>query len=120
MPVSAPSGSYTARTLRPCSRPRRAMSSASSSTETPALMRRTLLCESISLLKGMSWDLLRVIFEGEVFMGVLRDGPAGRHSLDLQSRRKTPSVLSLWPTALGIASKQEHRRSASEFSRRLA
>jgi hypothetical protein len=43
-------------------RPRRAMDSASSSIETPALTRRTLDWLSTSLLKGMSRADDRVIF----------------------------------------------------------
>ncbi len=44
------------------------MSSASSSTETPALIRRTLDWLSTSLLKGMSREALRVIFLAAVAM----------------------------------------------------
>ncbi len=51
MPVSTPSVSMTGRTVRLCTSVRRAMSSASSSIETPASTRRTFACESISLLK---------------------------------------------------------------------
>ena len=54
--------SSTGRTVRLCSSVRRAMSSASSSIDTPALMRRTLDWLRTSLLKGMSRDWLRVIF----------------------------------------------------------
>jgi hypothetical protein len=45
------------------------MSSARSSTEMPALIRRTLAWERMSLLKGMSCDRLRVILGSEAFMG---------------------------------------------------
>ena len=45
-----------------CSKVRRAMSSASSSIETPALIRRTLDWLSRSLLNGMSREELRTIF----------------------------------------------------------
>jgi hypothetical protein len=62
MPVSTPFWSTTGRTLRPCSRPRRAMSSASSSTEMPAVTRQTFDWLSPSLLKGMSREGERVIF----------------------------------------------------------
>ena len=48
--------------MRLCSSLRRAISSASSSIETPALMRRTLDCDNSSLLKGMSREALSVIF----------------------------------------------------------
>jgi hypothetical protein len=62
MPVSTPSTLRIGRTLRPCRSVRRAMSSASSSIETPAFTRRTFDCDSTSLLKGMSRDEDRVIF----------------------------------------------------------
>jgi hypothetical protein len=62
MPVSLPSVSSTGRTLRLCRSVRRAISSASSSIETPAFIRRTLAWLSTSLLKGMSRDALNVIF----------------------------------------------------------
>ena len=62
MPVSTPSASRTGRTLRPCRSVRRAMSSASSSIETPAFTRRTFDCYRMSLLKEMSRDDDRVIF----------------------------------------------------------
>jgi hypothetical protein len=45
-----------------CSKLRRAMSSASCSIDTPALIRRTLQALSSSLLKGMSREALSVIF----------------------------------------------------------
>src|SRR3954469_1802381 len=61
VPVSWPCSSRTGRTLRDCNRPRRAMSSASSSTLTPALMRRTLAWLSTSLFRGMSRDALNTI-----------------------------------------------------------
>ena len=62
MPVSWPSASTTARTLKLCRSVRRAMSSANSSMETPAFTRRTLAWLSTSLLNGMSREALRVIF----------------------------------------------------------
>ncbi|EIE51638.1 hypothetical protein AL036_04015 [Salipiger aestuarii] len=62
MPVSAPSSSSTGRTVIEDRRVRRAMCSASSSIETPTLMRRTLDWLSTSLSKGMSREALRVIF----------------------------------------------------------
>jgi len=62
MPVSAPSASRTGRTFKLWSSVRRAMSSASSSIETPAFTRRTLDWLSTSLLKGMSREDDRVIF----------------------------------------------------------
>ena len=62
MPVSMPAASNTGRTVRDCSRVRRAMSSASCSIDTPALIRRTLQALSSSLLKGMSREALSVIF----------------------------------------------------------
>jgi len=61
-PVSAPSASRTGRTLRLCRSVRRAMSSASSSIETPAFTRRTVDWDRTSLLKGMSRDDDSVIF----------------------------------------------------------
>src|SRR3954447_14841353 len=61
VPVSWPCPSRTGRTLRDCNRPRRAMSSASSSTLTPALIRRTLAWLSTSLFRGMSRDALNTI-----------------------------------------------------------
>jgi hypothetical protein len=62
MPVSTPSASRTGRTVRLCRRVRRPMSSARSSIETPALMRRTFDWDRMSLLKGISREALRVIF----------------------------------------------------------
>jgi poly(3-hydroxyalkanoate) synthetase len=62
MPVSRPSASRRARTFRLWSRVRRAMSSARSSIETPALIRRTFDWLSTSLLKGISRDGDRTIF----------------------------------------------------------
>ena len=62
MPVSWPSASSTARTLRLCRSVRRAMSSASSSIETPAFTRRTFDWDRTSLLNGISREALRVIF----------------------------------------------------------
>ncbi|MGZ9051302.1 MAG: hypothetical protein ACXW3N_03680 [Rhodoplanes sp.] len=62
MPVSTPSASRTGRTVMLCRSVRRAMSSASSSIETPALIRRTLDWLSTSLLNGMSRDEDRTIF----------------------------------------------------------
>jgi hypothetical protein len=62
MPVSIPAASSTGRTVMDCSKVRRAMSSASCSMDTPALMRRTLQALSSSLFKGMSREALRVIF----------------------------------------------------------
>jgi hypothetical protein len=55
MPVSAP---FSSSTVMLCKSVRRAMSSASSSIETPALMRRTFDWESTSLLKGISREPL--------------------------------------------------------------
>ncbi|MGZ9087952.1 MAG: hypothetical protein ACXW3Q_04320 [Rhodoplanes sp.] len=62
MPVSTPSASRTGRTVMLCRSVRRAMSSASSSIELPALIRRTLDWLSTSLLNGMSRDEDRTIF----------------------------------------------------------
>ena len=59
--------------VRLASSVRRAMSSASSSIDTPALTRRTFAWLSTSLLKGMSREALRVIFFDFV-MRLLRDG----------------------------------------------
>src|SRR3954451_20099143 len=61
VPVSWPCPSRTGRTLRDCNRPRRAMSSASSSTLTPALIRRTLAWLSTSLFRGISRDAVNTI-----------------------------------------------------------
>jgi hypothetical protein len=66
MPVSWPSAPSTGRTFRLCRSVRRAMSSASSSMDTPALTRRTLDWLSTGLLKGMSREELRVIFRTAV------------------------------------------------------
>ena len=62
MPVSAPLSSSTGRTVMELSSFLRAISSASSSIDTPALTWRTFDWLSISLLKGMSREALRVIF----------------------------------------------------------
>src|SRR5208283_1975617 len=64
------------------------MSSASCSIETPALIRRTFDWDSTSLLKGMSRDELRTILQTGCDIIFLRDGPAGRLSLDLQTRHE--------------------------------
>src|SRR4051794_15416817 len=84
MPVSLPSASSTGRTVNDCSSVRRAMSSASSWMETPALIRRTLQALSSSLLKGMSREALSAIFGEAEPIFVLRDGPAGSLSLGAQ------------------------------------
>ena len=73
-PVSWPSASSNGRTVRLCSSEWRTMLSASASTDTPALTRRTLAWLSTSLLKGMSCDRLGAIL-GEAVISVLRDGP---------------------------------------------
>ena len=62
MPVSLPASSSNGRTVMLCNNVRRAMSSASSSIETPALMRRTFDCDNASLLKGISREALNWIF----------------------------------------------------------
>src|SRR3954453_4854436 len=84
MPVSVPSASSTGRTVSDCSNVRLAMSSASCSIETPALIRRTLQALSSSLLKGMSREALSAIFGETEPIFVLRDGPAGSLSLGAQ------------------------------------
>src|SRR6266853_2697668 len=95
MPVSRPSASSTGLTLRLCRSVRRAMSSASSSIETPAFTRRTLDWLSSSLLKGMSRDALRVIFWTEA-ISILRDGRP-RASLSSSNPSQTDrSYLSLF------------------------
>ena len=63
-----------------CNRPRRAMSSASFATLTPALVRRTLAWLSTGLFRGMSRDALNTILVTEV----LRDRRASSLSLALQ------------------------------------
>lgn len=97
MPVSAPLSSSTGRTVMELSSVRRAMSSASSSIDTPALTWRTFDWLSISLLKGMSREALRVIFCCVGLMGYLRDRPAGSLSPDLQTRHGKPGT----PLTLG-------------------
>lgn len=62
MPVSAPLLSGTGLTVMELRSVRRAMCSASSSIDTPALTWRTFEWLSISLLKGMSRNALSVIF----------------------------------------------------------
>src|SRR5665213_4626654 len=75
------------------------MSSASSSIESPVLTRRTLAWDRTSLLKGMSWDLLRTIVGWVLAMGrVLRDGRP-ELSLSLQTRHPNP----LRPLPLNLA-----------------
>ena len=83
------------RTVRLCSSVRRAMSSASSSIETPALMRRTLAWLSTSLLKGMSREALRVIFGGDLAMAMFSATGRPGASLGLQPVTKPASLLFL-------------------------
>ena len=59
------------------------MSSASSSIETPALMRRTLAWLRTSRLNGMSRELESAILATDFGMDHLRDGPAENLFLDL-------------------------------------
>src|ERR1700733_12619147 len=86
MPVSAPLASSTGRTFRACNRGRRAMSSASSSMEIPALRRRTLDWLSTSLLKGILRDELSVILERAVVMVVI-SAAGGRKPLSRPTTR---------------------------------
>ena len=62
-PVSAPSPSTSGRTLNDCSSPRRAISSAKSSTLTPALIRRTFASDATSLSSAISLATASVIFD---------------------------------------------------------
>ena len=89
MPVSAPVSSSTGRTVRLASSVRRAMSSASSSIETPAFTRRTFAWLSTSLSKGMSREALSVILRVDVFIGLLRDGRPGASLPAFQPVTKT-------------------------------
>src|SRR5258708_32529245 len=88
MPVSVPSSSRTGRTVRLCKSVRRAMSSASSSIDTPALMRRTFAWLNTSLLKGMSRDWLSVIFWVDFAISVSPRRAAESLSPDLLTRHE--------------------------------
>src|SRR3984957_12521017 len=88
MPVSFPSPSKTARTLRLCSRVRCAMLSDSCSIETPAFTRRTLDWLSTSLLKGMSREGDSVIFWTFVIC-ILHNGPPRDSLLATNPSRKS-------------------------------
>src|SRR5215469_9414157 len=88
MPVSFPSPSTTGRTVRLWRSVRRAISCASSSIETPALMRRTLDWLSTSLLNGISRDWLSVIFWTDFAIEVTPRRPIQSLSLDLQARHE--------------------------------
>ncbi len=95
LPVSVPSSANTGRTLRLCNRPRRAMSSASSSTDTSASMRRTLDWLSTSLSKGISRDGDRVIFwTAFVISSSPRRAPEATLPISLPVTLK-PTLLSL-------------------------
>src|SRR5947208_10147337 len=83
MPVSLPSVSTTARTLRLCRSVRCAMLSASCSMEMPAVTCRTLDWLSTRLLNGISREGDKVIFWTAFVMSILHDGRP-RASLDLQ------------------------------------
>ena len=100
MPVSSPSAFSTGRTLRLCRSERRAMSSASSSMETPALTRRTLDWLSTSLLKGMSREALSVILRVAVAMSVFSATGAESLSLDLQPVTDRPRLPLTLPASL--------------------
>ena len=68
LPVSEPSSAITGRTLRLCSNPRRAMSSASSSTEMPAVMRLTLTArDRVRQLFSLSVVLRRNLPTGPIW-----------------------------------------------------
>ena len=77
------------RAARHCRRERRAMSSASSSMEMPALTRRTLDWLSTSLLKGMSREALSVIFRTAVAMSMF-SATGGREPLSRPPTRHGP------------------------------
>ena len=94
-PVSPPLSSRIGRTVRLSGSVRRAISSASSSIETPALMRRTLAWLSTSRLNGMSRERESAIFAMDFGMNGLRDGPAGTCLGLLEPVMTTPSVLFL-------------------------
>ncbi len=95
MPVSAPLSSKMGCTVKLWSSVRRAMSSASSSIETPALMRRTLAWLSTRRLKGMSRELESAILGTDFGMDLLRDGPAETLSRPTQPVADRPALLSL-------------------------
>src|SRR5258708_14631653 len=95
MPVSLPSSSRTARTLRLCSKVRRAILSANCFIDTPALTRRTLDWLKTSLLKGMSREGLSLIFWTALAISDAPRRAAERLSLDLQPVTDIPALLSL-------------------------
>src|ERR1700686_405048 len=73
------------------------MSSARSSTETPALTRRTFAWDRTSLLKGMSWDRLRTILGwGFVMCDVSMTGRPGDSLSAFNPSQTSPTPLSLW------------------------
>src|SRR5207253_2819452 len=114
MPVSAPSSSRTGRTVRLCRSVRRAISSASSSMETPALMRRTFAWLSTKRLKGMSRDWLRVIF---CFDFDISDSPrraTESPSLDLLTRHEAGAALFLLRAAPENRRAEKHEGWKSE------
>src|SRR5690606_10185292 len=93
MPVSLPSSFSTGRTVMLESRVRRAMSSASSSMETPALTCLTFDWLSTSRSKGMSREALSVMvffadFERDIFL--LRDGRPGATLPTSSTRHEIP------------------------------
>src|SRR5919201_6039916 len=71
------------------------MSSASSSIETPALIRRTFAWLSTKRLKGMSRDRLRVIFCLDFDISVSPRRAAESPSLDLLTRHEAGAALLL-------------------------
>jgi len=95
LPVSVPSSANTGRTFKLCNRPRRAMSSASSMTDTPAFMRRTLGWVSTSLSIGISREGDRVIFwTAFVIKSSLRRVPEATLSISLPATLEA-TILSL-------------------------
>ena len=74
---------------------RRAMSSASSLIETPALMRRTFAGLSTKRLNGMSRDWLRLIFCFDFDISVSPRRAVESSSLDLLARHEAGAALFL-------------------------
>src|SRR5579883_2128438 len=93
------------------------MSSASSSIETPALMRRTLDWLSTSRLKGMSREALSAILGTDFDMDRLRDGRPGATLPAYQPVTKISSALFLSAARTARKGKRQARPSRVRIGR---
>ena len=94
-PVSAPSPSSSGRTFSDCNKPRRAISSARSSTLTPALIRLTFTSDATNLSSAISRALVITIFAISKVSATSGREPVSQ----LLTRHENPRCpLTLYPT----------------------